>query len=383
MELAAVTLIQLYRTVEWRDAYYLAKSEGLTAFLTRCVDRLEIPEPTDLQSRLSQLLGEAGEAHLYFSRYEAKTPTHYIPIIKGDDGLWRLRHTKIRAVSRGGRLTFGAIISWRTITPIPDVAIDIEPQLTPLARGKTAFDQFSAAVINDETTRRQLSHAIILMRLYGALRAKSVPVWFPGSDGLFDSCTRISFAIQPDSGDGWLEPFIFAPCTIRKGVSFSAKKNVSIIGHFVHSSIRPTSPKLRPVEDYQLGDMKFVLEQLFNSHIVPYVGVSLDNKTVDLYSMFYFPDENETSIVKIAEGRRMANCETLPVITPWPGYDGVWVPNEVLATILHRLINFPDTARVMPYFGASKTDSYNKVFSRYNLSLSDEELQALKGEVNE
>ena len=380
--LAAVAITQLYRSeLDWRTTYY---SMGRSEFLSSAVDGKLVPQPTELQSNLDMLLGGVTEAHLYLPRFEGDVPTHFVAIIKdpaplGQAGLWRLRHTKVRAIA--DRQSFGALISWPArvggragVTPVPDVCIELPPTLTPIVKGKGAQDSFITAMLDSEPTpeRQQFSHAITIAKMYGAA-SERMPVWFPNrKDQFTEGCTRISFQATPTTPT----LYSFSQAAVRKSVPFSAKKNVTIVAT---PAIYPYSPKLEPIEDYLLGESKFVLEQLLiTSRLVPYVGVSLDGAYVDLYAAFYFLDTNTPHIVQIAKHRRISNCEDIPVMKPWTGYEGYWIPNLPLARILHYYTLLNDqAARAMPYFGAAKLASYNKVFGRYDLALTEDELNSL------
>ncbi len=370
--LAAVAITQLYRSeLDWRTTYY---SMGRSEFLSSAVDGKLVPQPTELQSNLDMLLGGVTEAHLYLPRFEGDVPTHFVAIIKDSSGLWRLRHTKVRAIA--DRQSFGALISWKPVTPVPDVCIELPPTLTPIVKGKGAQDSFITAMLDSEPTpeRQQFAHAITIAKMYGSADTERVPVWFPNrKDQFTEGCTRISFQAIPTTPT----LYSFSQAAVRKSVPFSAKKNVTIVA--TPQGIYPYSPKLEPIEDYLLGESKFVLEQLLiTSRLVPYVGVSLDGAYVDLYAAFYFLDTNTPHIVQIAKHRRISNCEDIPVMKPWTGYEGYWIPNLPLARILHHYTLLNDqAARAMPYFGAAKLASYNKIFGRYDLALTEDELAGL------
>ncbi len=384
--LAAVAVAQLYYPeTEWRTSFFSkSRSEFLADALT------SPPQPNALQARLNAVLGGATEAHLYLPRFEGDTPTHYIALIRNDDNLWHLRHVKVRAVAN--RQSFGAIISWparpgsrASVTPIPEVCIEIQPTITPILKGKGAHDTFIDTMVTQtqppSITQSQFSHSIIVSRLFGAQTTDRIPIWFPDKNDKFeDRCTRISFRVNSDN-DGWTLPFSFDEAAVRKSLPFSAKKNITIV-HTPKDQVFPHSPKIDPMDDYALGDMKFVLEQLLiESRIVPYVGVTQDSSHVDLYTALFYPDTNTVHTAMIASGRRMSHCENIPVIKPWAGYDGYWIPNYTLAQLLRYFTVLNDqAARVLPYFGAAKIASYNKVFGRYDLTLSDEELSKLSSE---
>jgi len=375
LALAAVAITQLYREEQdWRAVYYSMKR---TELLSAAATGQFLPQPTDLQQKLNDLIGGVSEAHLYLPRYEHDEPTHYVSIIRDPDTqLWRLRHTKVRAVA--DRKSFGAMIYWKQITPIPDVCIELTPALTPVIKGAGAYDAFVSAVTgHDLATQQQLSHSIIVSKLFGATTTHRSPIWFSNARNQFtENCTRVSFLVDENT-DGWTLPFAFGAPAIRKGLPFSTKKNVSII--HTDKGIFPFTSKLLPVEPHKLGDLSFVLEQLLiAARLTPFVGVTLDGQTVQLYTAFYYLDTETPEIVQIAKGRRMSNCESIPVIKPWQNYNGYWIPTLPLTAILHYYTLLDDrAARVMPYFGASKITSYNKIFGRYGMPLAAEELEKL------
>lgn len=393
LELAVVAIIQLYFPDEHRAHYYRYKRAGFTNFLQDCVTGDIRPEKTAMQARLTTLLGDAKEAHLYIPRFEGDSPSHYASICKEElTGLWKVRHTKIRAAAN--RISFGALVTWKSVTPVPEVCVEIMPSLSPIARGKTSFDQFMSDVVDKPgcfVTKRELSQCSIMLRMFGCTSYNRMGVWFPNQNGRYVSCSRIGLFVDLSEGDGWQAPYRFSRPQLRRGVAFPAKKNVSIVAtpHPIYDtgkfhSFMPTTPKLEPIEDHLLGDTKFVLEQLFKSRLIPYVGVSMDGVYVDLYSMFYYPDTESAEIVKIADRRRICNCGNIPFIKPWQGYDGYWIPNKVLADLLRHFTLtenrylFDAVGRAMPYFGAAKIASYNKVFKRYSLELQPKELEIIE-----
>lgn len=393
LELVAVALTQLYFRDDHRRVFYEQQRRGFTTFLSDCVSGEIVPERTELQGRLGELLGGATEAHLYIPRFESDVPTHYISIGKDSKGLWRLRHPKIRATPN--RISYGALISWRPVTPVPGVCIELTPAIAPIARGKTSFDQFITDASECYITKRELSHCSIILRMFGLMGTGRMPVWFPTDYAHIKNCTRVAFTVE-ESGDGWVAEHTFRRPTIRRGVPYPAQRNISIMatptpidtGTKKFHSFMPVTPKLEPVEDHLLGELKFVLEQLFNTRLVPFVCVTLDGYTADMYTSFYYPDTNTPEIVKIAEGRRVSNCENLPIIKPWKGYDGFWIPNAVFGDLLRRMVVsendylFNAVGRAMSYFGAAKLESYNKVFKRYGCQLTDRELELMQARLD-
>jgi hypothetical protein len=380
LELAALILHQLYYIYP-RDEFFRHKRAGFTSFLTHCIDNAP-KEITPAQKALGSLLGEANEAHLYIPQWDAETPTHYISIVKdADTGLWRLRHPKIRAI--GSRLSYGVLVSWKAVTPVPEVAIDITPVFHALVRGKTAFDSLINVLIDSPhpVLLEEAMQCMLLSRMFGQSSKGRVAIWVP-SDRKKIAGARISFAQQIDR---------LSDPKVRKSVPYPERFHIRTTDQPLESlcpapfSIVPVIPGYEP-EDF-LGSQDMLLDKILKSRLMPFVGHQREDNRIDVYALAYSPLTQTAAPVKIFKDRLPRNCTDIPYFRAWPKYQSqnVWIPNEVLAAYMRRLIInttnswfFTEALSTMPFFGAIQIESYNsKVFARYGMEISAEQIAAI------
>ena len=81
-------LIRLYR--RWRNR--------ASAFFDACLFGEVSPLANGFQAKMDVLMPESRTAHLYLPAWGGTEPAYYASLIKGDDGLWGLRHRRLRPV---------------------------------------------------------------------------------------------------------------------------------------------------------------------------------------------------------------------------------------------------------------------------------------------
>lgn len=385
LELASVILHQLYYK-EPREKYFRNKKSGFTNFLLSPGS----PEDTQLQKHLDTLLGGVPTAHLYIPQWEAEKPTHYISLSKDPDtNLWKLRHPKIRAVT--SRMAYGVIVAWKALTPVPEVALDITPTFSLLVRGNSAFDNLAATLTSptpdDYILIEETRQCTLLARMFGQATNGRIALWVPGNKPRVAGA-RVSVAFTP--------PANFDSPRVRKTVPYPTDR------YHIRTTDTPLEPLcpatfsiLPVIPDYEpeefLSAEHNLLDKILKSRLLPFVGYQKANSKVDIYALNYFPKEKAAYPVKIFEDRLQRNCEGIPFFCAWNKYPGVWIPNLILTTYIKEHLQKPErrwffdnALQTMPYFGAVHIENYNsKVFARYGIELSQEEIDNILAADNE
>jgi hypothetical protein len=366
-ELLSVVLHQLYFDHP-RELYHQHKAQGSFNWIESIVKDPPTTR-TPLYEQLEALLPLATEAHLYVSVWESSKPTHFLSLIKIDN-IWRPRHPKIRAV--GNLTSYGVVVAWRNVTPVPEVAIDITPTLLPLLRGKAAYESLTPLLNGNYIVHEEMRQCTLLARMFGRTTKRRVSIFMPSAQPRYASA-RISYEFDstPLFSNPRIARTVAYPTTRYHIRTTDAPIEFDCPAPF---SIVPSIPQFEP-DEFPAAHHN-LLESLLKKRIVPFVGHLNDKRLVDIYAL------SNTFPVKIITDRAPKFCNDIPYFFPWSEHPGVWVPNPSLATTLfNRLTTTLEpyyvkaTIDTMPYFGATLIESFNpKVFARYDLELSPDQL---------
>ena len=387
--LLLIALLRLYcRDQADLISLYRRYRNQASLFFDACVRGDVQPCANETQAELSRLLPGSQNAHLYIGCWDDREATHYVSLILGVDGLFRLRHRKIR-IAPQQLARDGAFVSWGEITPHPDIACARTPTLDRVLTGGKATRDFLAEAQGVYETRRQLSHCAMLCELFGCLHRKQLVTWHePG---------RAVLTVDTAAGDGWTRPYDFAGGAVRPYAQPGTQKNrvtvwacASDAGLYVSQSPRSVQATVKGVDEYQPSDRTEarLLSELVFARLLPFLGVVGPEGRVNVVGLHYDVERQRGIIGEFLRGRSLRSCEGLPMVKASesrPGdpqvYRRVWLPNAALLTILRDLIHdpTPDEAarlerwyaltRVFHFFGLSEPADYPNYFSRCGLPL--------------
>lgn len=369
--IAAVFLHQLY----YNDPKPMFRSNlerGLSSFLQDCASKGP-SEVTEIQRYIANI--QTPTLHIYLPMTAKDIPTHYItldrdPVTK----LWKLMHPKVRAVST--ILSYGLIVSWMQFTPSPEIALDIEPSLTTISRGKGAFDSFINTIISssDYKLTEEAKQCTDISRMFGQAEKGRIAFFYTGNRPRF-SGARISFAFDKDN-------YNFSEPRYRKSVPYPDRPHIRVVDD-AGITIVPYLEEYIP-DDFE--DVPVPVDALLTARLFGYIGFKNKNNKVDVYCLNYY--DKQVLPVKIMENRSLTRCRAqLPLIEAIPNKVGYW-PNEIMAQTLRSWLMshnqpwfFLETLRLITFFtGSHIVEKFNeRLFNFYkDLSLSPVEIQLIK-----
>ena len=370
-------LIRLYR--RWRNR--------ASAFFDACLSGEIAPVANRFQADMNALMPEGRTAHLYLPEWGGSEPSDYASLIKGDDGLWRLRHRRLRPVP-GTPARDGVMILWGDVTPSPDVAVARTPMLSRVLTGGVGCAEFGAEAENNFEVRRQLSQAVIVAQFFDALHHdRLVTLHDPG---------KVMLRVNTTVGDGWTHPHEFTMLASRPYAPARTQKarvtvwaTASDAGLYAPQTPRCILPSVKGAVRYS-GDAYDrtegkLLSELLLSRLLPFVGVLRSDQTVDVYGLHYDIDQGRGVVAEFAVGLPLRSCKGLPLLRP-SGMEGgllVWMANTALMSILREAVYDPSPdseARIERWhslrlvlrgLGAASPKDYPAYFAGQGLLLPD------------
>ena len=370
-------LIRLYR--RWRNR--------ASVFFDACLSGEIAPCHNQFQADMNALMPESRTAHLYLPEWGGSEPADYASLIKGDDGLWRLRHRRLRPVP-GVPARDGVVILWGDVTPSPDVAVARTPVLNRVLTGGVGCADFGAEAETCFEVRRQLSHAVIVAQLFDALHHdRLVTLHDPG---------KIVLHVNSSIGDGWTHPHEFTTLAVRPYAPVRTRKarvtvwvNASDTSLYAPQTPRCIMPSVKGATNYlrnpnDCAEAKLLAELLL-SRLLPLVGVLRQNQTVDVYGLHYDADQGRGVVAEFAMRLPLRSCKGLPLVRPSATEGGQrgWVANAALVSILREAVHDPSPdheARIERWhslrlvlrgLGVANPSDYPAYFAGHGLLLSD------------
>ncbi len=381
-------LIRVYR--QWRNR--------ASAFFDASLSGEIMPTANRFQADITALMPESRTAHLYLPGWGGSEPAYYASLIKGSDGLWRLRHRRLRPVP-GTPARDGVLILWGNVTPSPDVAVARTPVLERVLTGGVACADFGSEAENNFEVRRQLSHAVIVAQVFDAMHHdRLVTQHDPG---------KVMLHVNTGVGDGWVHPHEFRTLAVRPYALASDKKaRVTIWANAndkrlyaaqtprcIMPSVKGAIPYPREPQDQMEAKL---LAELLLSRLLPLIGIVRLDQTVDIYGLHYDADLGHGGVAEFATRLPLKSCKGLPLVRPGQDEQGrcVWVPNAALVAILRESVYdpTPDTeARaerwhslciVLRWLGVDTPQDYLTYFAEYGLPLPNGAEQHLQKLIN-
>lgn len=344
-----------------------------------------MPVANSFQADMNTLMPESRTAHLYLPGWGGSEPAYYASLIKGNDGLWRLRHRRLRLVP-GTPARDGVIIRWGKVMPSPDVAVARTPMLERVLTGGVACADFGAEAENNFEVRRQLSHAVIVAQVFDALHHdRLVTQHDPG---------KVMFHVDTSVGDGWVYPHQFQTLAVRPYAPARDKKarvtiwaNTSDEGLYAAQTPRCILPSIKGATAYPRKPQDRMeaklLAELLLSRLLPLVGILRPDQTVDIYGLHYDADLRRGGVAEFATRLSLRSCKGLPLARLGQDEKGrcAWVPNAALVSILRELIYDPtpdadaraerwhSLCMVMRWLGVNTPQDYMAYFAEHGLPL--------------
>ena len=363
-------------------ALYRGHRNQATLFLDSCARGDIQPCANQVQTELSRLVPAGQVAHLYIGCWNDTEATHYVSLIRGADGLFRLRHRKIR-VAPQHLARDGVFFSWGKITPRPDIACASRPTLDRVLTGGRATQNFLAEAAMVYEVRRQLSHCAMICELFGCLHRGEIVTWHdPG---------RAVLRVDRAGGEGWTAPYDFVGVSVRPYAQPGTQKHrvtvcacASDAGLYSAQSPRCILASIKGMAEYHPGGPSEgrLLSELVLSRLLPFVGVVGVEGKVSLVGLHYDLGSQQGVVGEFIAGRTLRSCEGIPMVKPVDNrLSQLWLPNAALLTILRGLIydETPDTearverwyalTRVLRWFGVSDPAMLPDYFARCGLPL--------------
>ena len=352
-------LIRLYR--QWRNR--------ASAFFDACLSGKIMPVANKFQAEMNTLMPESQIAHLYLPGWGSADAAYYASLVKDHNGLWRLRHRRLRSIASVPARD-GILILWGDVTPSPDVAISRIPALERVLTGGVACKDFGAEAENNFEVRRQLSHTAIVAHLFDALHHnRLVTRHNPG---------RVLLQVDTGSGDGWVHPYAFISLAVRPYAPTCAQKarvtvwaNASQAGLYAEQTPRCIIPSVKGATAYQQNpsdrtEGKLLAEMLL-SRLLPLIGVLRADQRVDIYGLHYDADQERGIIAEFGKGLSLQVCKGLPLVRlgATQPTQRVWVPNIALLTVLREAIYDPTPDETARY---ERWDALTRVFRFFGVS---------------
>ncbi len=370
-------LIRVYR--QWRNR--------ASAFFDACLSGEMKPVANSFQADMNALMPESRVAHLYLPEWGGTEPAYYASLIKEVDGLWRLRHRRLRPVP-GTPARDGVLILWGDMTPSPDVAVAKTPMLERVLTGGVACADFGAEAENNFEVRRQLSHAVIVAQVFDALHHdRLVTQHDPG---------KVILHVNTGIGDGWVHPHEFVTWAVRPYSAARDQKarvtiwaNTSGEGLYAAQMPRCIMPSVKGATAYRNNPKERteakLLAELLLSRLLPLVGILRADETVDIYGLHCDTIQGRGVVAEFATRLPLRSCKGLPLAKLNQAGQGqyVWIPNAALVSILRELVYDPTPdadARaerwhslrlVLSFLGTAAPQDYPAYFARQVLPLPD------------
>lgn len=365
--IAAVFLHQLYYN-DPKPKYHKNVERGLTNFLQNCVSKGP-SEVTQLQKELQNI--KLPTIHIYLPVAFSDVPTHYITLDRDPStNRWKLMHSKIRAISTVQ--AYGLLVSWMSFTPTPSIALDVQPTLKPISRGKGAFELLIDTLINSTDAKliEEAKQCTQLAQMFGQARNGRIAFFYVGNKPQV-SGARISFAFDDN--------YNFSEPRVRKAVDYPERFHIRVIDTNVSElTIIPYTQEYIP-DDFE--DVPPPIDMMLTARLFSHIGFKNPKDKVDVYCLNYY--QEEIVPVKIMENRSLTVCRSaMPLIEP--NKKGYW-PNEIMALEIKRmLLNhdqpyfFSEMLRLISFFvGAPRTENFNRRLFDYYSPLSDIEMQRI------
>ena len=371
-----IDLIREYR--RWRNR--------ASAFFDACLSGEIVPAFNKFQDDLNALMPKSNTAHLYLPEWGSSEAAYYASLIRGKDGLWRLRHRRLRPVP-GTPARDGVLILWGDATPSPDIVVAQTPTLERVLTGGVSCADFGSEAETCFEVRRQLSHAVIVAHIFDALHHDRLATLHnPG---------KVDLHVNTDIGDGWVHPYEFVTVAVRPYALARTHKarvvvwgNASDAGLYALQVPRCILPAVKGASIYQGNpkdrtEIRFLSEVLL-SRLFPLVGILRLDQRVDVYGLHYDVDRKCGVVAEFAAGLPLRSCKGLPLVKPGEAQTGqrTWIPNAALLMVLRESIYdpSPDEAarmdrwysltRTMCYFGVTAPKDYSALFAKYNIPLT-------------
>jgi len=279
------------------------------------------------QAELARLLPAGQVAHLYVgcwgeddaSHYvslcwDEDDASHYVSLIRGADGLFRLRHRKIRVAPKN-LARDGVFASWGKITPRPDIACGLTPTWDRVLTGGKATRDFIGEAATVYEVRRQLSHCAMVCELFGCLHRGELVTWHdPG---------RAVLRVDAAEGDGWTAPYGFTGLAVRPYAQPGTQKMrvtvwacASDAGLYAAQSPRCVLASVKGVTEHRPGSRAEgrLLSELLLSRLLPFVDVAGEDGKVGLVGLHYDMARQQGVLGGFMAGRSLRSCGGLPMV---------------------------------------------------------------------
>ena len=321
---------------------YRKHRANATLFFDSCVRGDIQPCRNAAQAELARLLPASQVAHLYFGCWGHDDVTHYVSLVRGVDGLFRLRHPKIRVAPKH-LARDGVFASWGKITPRPDLACGLPIVWDRVLTGGRATHDFIAEATNVYEVRRQLTHCAMLCELFGCLHRDELVTWHePG---------RAALRVNNQMKNGWINPYEFFGVDVRPYAQPGTQKMrvtvfacASDAGLYAAQSPRCVMASVKGLVEYQPQSRMegWLLSEILLSRLLPFVGAVGANGKVSLLGLHYDVGHQKGIIGEFISGRLLRHCEGIPMVKPVNRQGKqFWLPNAALLTVLQGLIYDP------------------------------------------
>ncbi len=297
-----------------RLALYRRHRGNATLFFDTCVSGDIQPCANAAQAELARLLPAGQVAHLYVGCWDDADATHYVSLIRGADGLFRLRHRKIR-VAPQNLARDGVFASWGKITPRPDIACGLTLAWDRVLTGGRATRDFIGEAATVYEVRRQLSHCAMVCELFGCLHRGELVTWHdPG---------RAVLRVDAAEGDGWTAPYGFTGLTVRPYAQPGTQKMrvtvwacASDAGLYAAQSPRCVLASVKGVAEHRPGSRAEgrLLSELLLSRLLPFVDVAGEDGKVGLVGLHYDMARQQGVLGGFMAGRSLRSCGGLPMV---------------------------------------------------------------------
>jgi len=297
-----------------RLALYRRHRGNATLFFDACVSGDIRPCPNAAQAELARLLPAGQVAHLYVGCWDDADATNYVSLIRGADGLFRLRHRKIRVAPKN-LARDGVFASWGKITPRPDIACGLTPTWDRVLTGGKATRDFIGEAATVYEVRRQLSHCAMVCELFGCLHRGELVTWHdPG---------RAVLRVDAAEGDGWTAPYGFTGLAVRPYAQPGTQKMrvtvwacASDAGLYAAQSPRCVLASVKGVTEHRPGSRAEgrLLSELLLSRLLPFVDVAGEDGKVGLVGLHYDMARQQGVLGGFMAGRSLRSCGGLPMV---------------------------------------------------------------------
>ncbi|MEN6415834.1 MAG: hypothetical protein ABFD49_04790 [Armatimonadota bacterium] len=391
--LVAVAALYAKDKNEQLDIYRMHRKNS-SAFFTACVDGSIEPFENRVQNLINRQCAKSTRLSLYIGIRRDRKPTHYMSLVKSvETGLWRLRSTKLSAVRSDKRLPRDGIQAlWKTdYTPLPEIACELTIYFSRILVEGSGIYEMVSEIEDSPELQHQLSHCTMVCELFSNLRNNIMTVRCSPGKAVF----RVRHHDREDSG--FVTPYDFEPMQVSPYARRVEKPNVIVWGNALSDSLRvrqiPRSiqPQIRNAQQHSFKtddrEDEFVSDVLL-SRLLPFVGITRNDGTVDVFGLSYSPDDRKTIITAYGLGRREASFTMIPSFRAAVNGNGRRVPNYRSVEILkHMLLQLDEMTgeqrywlmRLFRWLGVqSNLDAFVTMFSFWCHPLSDEDIGILR-----